>query len=83
VASALLAACTTTPEPVEPFHYIAGTHPGDPCAPNGMFVDTPRGYPRLCVKGKWVPLCEIERPSPDLRDLCRAYQDAGVRAASR
>jgi hypothetical protein len=69
-----LSACSSAPAMTEPFYFIQGTHVGDPCSPNGMFIDTPRGYPRFCVKNRWVPLCEEKLSPHDRAVYCDVYQ---------
>lgn len=54
-----LSACAQSPGHVSAqVRIIPGTAVGDPCAAERTLVDTPRGYPRLCVNGRWVPYCE-------------------------
>lgn len=31
---------------------------GDPCKNPGALYDTPPGFPRVCLNGKWVPAKE-------------------------
>lgn len=73
----LLLACTPPPVAAPPFYLVPGTAVGDPCTPNGMFIDTPRGFPRVCLNGRWAPWCE-ETVDAELRANCEAYAEAGV-----
>lgn len=69
----VLGGCASSQVAPPPYYIIPGTAVGDPCKPDGMWLDTPRGYPRLCVYGKWLPLCDDNDSGPDIRALCQAY----------
>lgn len=46
---------------------------GDACTLNNGMIDTPRGFPRVCSAGKWVPLCDGVISNTDVRELCESY----------
>lgn len=63
-ACLLVSACAQHVDPRRPtVSIVAGTATGDPCASERMLIDTPRGYPRVCLNGRWTPYCEL--PSAD------------------
>lgn len=42
-----------------------------------MMIDTPRGYPRLCISGRWAPVCDELQADAD-NAQCDAYRGKGV-----
>lgn len=73
----LVSACAVAPEPTpEKFYIIRGMAVGDPCSTEGMFIDTPRGFPRICINGKWVPLCERADLTALWQHVCADYSRA-------
>lgn len=84
IASFLVTACAVTPEPTpEKFYIIRGTAVGDPCSSERMYIDTPRGFPRICINGKWVPLCELSDLNPTGHESCVQARCSGAMPGSQ
>lgn len=75
VACLTLTACASSAplSKVQPFYIIPGTAIGDPCQSENMYLDTPRGLPRVCLNGRWAPLCDLAKADADLAAQCEAY----------
>jgi hypothetical protein len=56
----LMAGCSAIAPSPSSVRTIPGTAIGDPCTSERLLIDTPRGFPRLCEKGRWVPFCDSE-----------------------
>ncbi len=77
MAAFLVTACAVTPEPSpQKVYIIPGTAVGDPCNSERMYLDTPRGFPRICLNRKWVPICESANLTEMGREVCADYSRA-------